>query len=235
MGLKKELTVHSCTATRLTYVKIRQRVGSYYHRSLWQTAPCVFVRQQMPATQVRAIPFNSHTPTLPLSSTDEVSWLPFTRYGQKYRHNPIFLRNISKIKGVNAVTPRKKLASVPPPPTPNPTSIYRYDFLWGWWWWWVVPWRLSEMVPHNENFCSRSRAFPLDKTQIQVTAVWNCTTCHFKKIVAVVPIYPLRITDVSIWSSRRSSDYILRGLDTIREIVREPGLSFSCVEMTAGY
>ena len=234
MGLKKELTVQSCTATCLTYFKIRQRVGSCYHRSLWQTAPCVFVRQQMPATQVRAIPFNSHTPPCPspLQTRYVDSLLPATvkstdtiRYSSE-----IFQRSKASMRW-----PLGKNLPVSPPPTPNPTSIYRYDFLWGWWWWWVVPWRLSEMVPHNENFCSRSRAFPLDKTQIQVTAVWNCTTCHFKKIVAVVPIYPLRITDVSIWSSRRSSDYILRGLDTIREIVREPGLSFSCVEMTAGY
>ena len=48
--------------------------------------------------------------------------------------------------------PSEKTCQCPPPP-PNPTLIYRYDFLWGWWWWWVVPWRLSEMVPHNENFC----------------------------------------------------------------------------------
>ena len=118
--------------------------------------------------------------------------------------------------------------NLPVPPPPPPTSIYRYGFLWGWWWWWVVPWILSEMAPHNENFCEifvPAAGLFLVTKQIQVTAVWICATCHFKKIVAVVPIYPLRITDVSIWSSRRSSDHSLRGLNTIRKIVREPGLS----------
>ena len=47
--------------------------------------------------------------------------------------------------------PSEKTCQCPPPP--SPTSIYRYDFLLGWWWWWVVPWILSEMAPHNENFC----------------------------------------------------------------------------------
>ena len=32
MSLKKELNVHSCTAACLTYFKIKQRVGSCYHR-----------------------------------------------------------------------------------------------------------------------------------------------------------------------------------------------------------
>ena len=151
MGLKKELTVQSCTATCLTYFKIRQRVGSCCHRSLWQTAPCVFVRQQMPATQIRAIPFNSHTPPCPspLQTRQVDSLLPPTvkstdtiRYSSE-----IFQRSKASMRWPLG----KKLASAPPPPPP-PQSIDN-DFLWGWWWWWVVPWILSEMAPHNENFC----------------------------------------------------------------------------------
>ena len=49
--------------------------------------------------------------------------------------------------------PSEKTLPVPPPP---PTSIYRYDFLWGGGGGGGVPWILSEMDPHNENFCFSS-------------------------------------------------------------------------------
>ena len=195
MGLKKELTVQSCTATRLTYFKIRQRVGSCYHRSLWQTAPCVFVRQH------RSGPFHL-TATLhpaPLLYR-RGKWTPFYPLWSKVTTQFDIPQKYFKDQ-------RRKCGD-------------------------LLEKTCSKCL---RNLCSRSRAFPRDKTQIQVTAVWIYATCHFKKIVAIVPIYPLRITDVPIWSSLRSSDYILRGFDTIQKIVREPGLGFSSVEMTGGH
>lgn len=51
--------------------------------------------------------------------------------------------------------PTEKTCQFPPPPPPQ--SI---DMIFcggggggGWCRWWVVPWILSEMAPHNENFC----------------------------------------------------------------------------------
>ena len=140
MSLKKELTVHSCTAARLTYFKIKQWVGRCCHRSLWQTAPCVFVRQQMPATQVRAIPSNSHTP-------------PCHPAPLVYRRDKL--------------TPFYSLWSK----VPTQSDIPQKDF------------------KDQRRQCGDGNSS------------LNLCDFSFQKIVAIVTIYPLRITDVSIWSS----------------------------------
>ena len=132
------------------------------------------------------------------------------------------------------MTPRKKLASVPPPP-PHPTSIYRYDFLWGWWWWRVVPWILSEMAPHNENFCEifvpAAEPFLVTKHKFKLQ--------QFEFMRLVISKKSLQSSRSTLFASQmfpydRLFD-LLRGLDTIRKIVREPGLGFSSVEMTGGH
>ena len=235
MGLKKELTVQSCTATRLTYFKIRQRVGSCYHRSLWQTAPCVFVRQH------RSGPFHLTATLHPASLLyRRGKWTPFYPLWSKVTTQFDIPQKYFKDQRRKCGDLLEKTCSAPPPPqTPSPAPPpRRKSYLWIE----VVVGGAMDIKSNGplqrkclRNLCSHSRAFPRDKTQIQVTAVWIYATCDFKKIVAIVPIYPLRITDVPIWSSLRSSDYILRGLDTIHKIVREPGLGFSSVEMTGGH
>ena len=114
MGLKKELTVQSCTATRLTYFKIRQRVGSCYHRSLWQTAPCVFVRQH------RSGPFHL-TATLhpaPLLYR-RGKWTPFYPLWSKVMTQFDIPQKYFKDQRRKCGDLLEKTCSAPPPP-PNP-------------------------------------------------------------------------------------------------------------------
>ena len=102
----------------------------------------------MPASQVRAIPFNSHTPPCPSPLYRRGKLTPFYPLRSKVPTQSDNPHKYFKDQRRQCGDPSEKTCQGPPPPT----SIYRYDFLWGWWWW-VVPWILSEMAPHNENFC----------------------------------------------------------------------------------
>ena len=83
----------------------------------------------------------------------------------------------------------EKTCPAPPPKPPSPAPPpRRKSHLW------------IEVVVGGAMDIKWNGPSQRDETQIQVTAVWICATCHFKKIVAIVPIYPLCITDVSIWS-----------------------------------
>ena len=150
MGLKKELTVQSCTATRLTYFKIRQRVGSCYHRSLWQTAPCVFVRQH------RSGPFHL-TATLhpaPLLYR-RGKWTPFYPLWSKVTTQFDIPQKYFKDQRRKCGDLLEKTCSAPPPP-PKPPPLHHHpaeNHIYGLRWWWVVPWILSQMAPYNENVC----------------------------------------------------------------------------------
>ena len=79
----------------------------------------------------------------------------------------------------------------PPNPTPAENHICRLR-----WWWWVVPWILSEMATHYENF---GEIFvPAVGLFLVTKHKFKLQQFEFMRLVAIVPIYPLRITDFSI-------------------------------------
>ena len=92
-----------------------------------------------------------------------------------------------------------------------------------------MPWILSEMAPHNENFCEifvpAAGLFLVTKHKFKLQ--------QFEFVRLVISKKSLQSSRSTLFASqvfpydRRSSGHILRGLNTIQKIVREPGLGFS--------